>query len=187
LYIHVHHLHIPYLYLCRDKLASNPPTQLLQDYYSCYPDMWTTLETAAGVAAGNTSLVFPIVLLLLLPLLNQLLKCWIKVPTREEYKKADIEAAGEVMSVMLLRLRDDKHDGMIPNGVLMQLYKEVREAALMHLSLEHEGRQEVIADSGQNSFVAGWSSSSRSRTSERLPNEDLGGFESVPDGKHNQM
>jgi hypothetical protein len=93
------------------------------------------------VAAGNAALIFPIVMFFLIHLVYHVLKLLRMLPPPEEYGKGDVDAAVKTMGLLLLRLRDDKHKGIVPNGILLQFYKELRDATLINISEERFGAE----------------------------------------------
>ena len=52
-----------------------------------------------------------------------------KVPPKEEFSAVEKRHASEVFSILLLRMRDKKSRGFRKKGVLLQLYREIEEAA----------------------------------------------------------
>lgn len=112
----------------RDKLEE-PPVQLTQTYYECYPSSYNALFAAFGIASGNTSLAVPLIVTMLLPLLYLLLMSIDQVPPKEEYTDPDKAQVIEMLSILLLRLRDGKTRGVKKNGLLVRLTKELISAA----------------------------------------------------------
>jgi len=109
--------------------VDNPPTKFFEDYYTCKPDSLTTLQTAAGVASGNTSLTLPYAVFLFLPLVYYILLQLQQVPPPEEYTADEKATASDVLQTILLRLRDGKRNGVEKDGVLEKFYDELRTAA----------------------------------------------------------
>jgi hypothetical protein len=135
-----------YIYIClsnrvtlvryRDRLVQNPPVKFYQDYYTCHNDPRSTMQSAMGVAAGNTSLVIPFVLAVFLPLVFLLLRCADKVPLEELYDEDDEATAAKVLTGMLLRLRDKRASGLLKDGILSAWYAELTDSAKS--SMYHE-------------------------------------------------
>jgi hypothetical protein len=113
----------------RNNLAVNTPTQLTQDYYECYPDQFSAFLNAIGIASGNTQLAVPLTVCFLLPLVYLVLVAMRQAPPKEEYTNREKQQALEILSILLLRLRDGKSRGIRKNGVLIQLTEELIRAA----------------------------------------------------------
>jgi hypothetical protein len=105
------------------------PTQLTQDYFECYEGDFSAFFDAVGIASGNTSLAVPVLSCILLPLLYVFLILVKLAPPQKEYNKLEKDQALDILSLLLLRLRDGKTRGVKKNGVLMYLTKELIDAA----------------------------------------------------------
>jgi outer membrane biosynthesis protein TonB len=116
-------------FVSRNNLAENTPTQLTQDYYECYPDQFSAFLNAIGIASGNTQLAVPLTVCFLLPLVYLVLVIMRQAPPKEEYTNREKQQALEILSILLLRLRDGKSRGVRKNGVLIQLTEELIKAA----------------------------------------------------------
>eukprot|EP01038_Epipyxis_sp_PR26KG_P008682 gene8682-11733_t len=84
---------------------------------------------AVGIAAGNTQLFLPILVMSLLPFLYFLLVIIKQVPPKEEYPEEEKKQALEILSILLLRLRDGKTRGIRKKGLIETLAKEMIIAA----------------------------------------------------------
>lgn len=115
--------------MCRNRLVSTAPAQLTQDYYDCYPTASNAFFNALGIASGNTQLVVPLTVLVTIPLIYLFLVLIQQVPPKEEYTALEKEEVMEIVSIILLRLRDGKTRGFKKNGVLVKLTKELIKAA----------------------------------------------------------
>ena len=113
----------------RNRLVSTAPAQLTQDYYDCYPTASNAFFNALGIASGNTQLVVPLTVLVTIPLIYLFLVLIQQVPPKEEYTALEKEEVMEIVSIILLRLRDGKTRGFKKNGVLVKLTKELIKAA----------------------------------------------------------
>jgi len=111
------------------KLVQSPPVQLTENYYECYSDSFTAFINALGIASGNTQLAVPLTVIFLLPLVYFLLIAMNQAPPKEEYNNREKTQALEILSILLLRLRDGKSRGIRKNGILMQLTNELIKAA----------------------------------------------------------
>jgi len=120
-----------------ENLVQEPPTKFYENYYTCYPNSLTTLQTAAGVAQGNTAIVLPFVVFLLLPLVYFILFQLQQIPPPEEYTAEEKAAAADVLQTIMLRLRDGKRKSVEKDGVLDKFYEEVRDAA--YASFQDDG------------------------------------------------
>ena len=107
-----------------------------QDYFTCNPDTLSTVQAAVGVAAGNMSVTVPIALAILLPLVFLLLQCLDKVPMEDVYSEEDEEEALKVVAGMMLRLRDGRAAGLLPDSTLKVWYSELTESAQASLYRE---------------------------------------------------
>lgn len=105
------------------------PAQLTQNYYDCYPTASSAFFNALGIASGNTQLVVPLTVLATIPLIYLFLVLIRRVPPKEEYTALEKEEVMEIVSIILLRLRDGKTRGFKKNGVLVKLTKELIKAA----------------------------------------------------------
>lgn len=110
-------------------MVQNTPTALTQSYYDCYQSPESALFSALGIASGNTSLAVPIVVMAILPLLYLLLVAIRQVPPKEEYSDPEKDQAIEILSILMLRLRDGKTRGVKKGGILMKLTQELITAA----------------------------------------------------------
>jgi hypothetical protein len=63
----------------RDLLASNPPTELTENYYECRTSWQTALFNAVGVSLANVSLAVSVAGLLLVPFVFLLLEVTLPV------------------------------------------------------------------------------------------------------------
>lgn len=129
--------------LYRDLLVQNPPVKFYQDYYTCHNDPLSSLQAAMGVAAGNTSVVVPIILAMLLPFVFLLLRVLDKVPLEDIYNEDDEAAAAKMLAGMLLRLRDKRAAGLLRDGILSAWYAELTDSAKS--SLYHELIDPVVS------------------------------------------
>jgi hypothetical protein len=105
------------------KLVETPPVQFTQIYYECYQDSTSAFITALGVASGNVQIFIPISVFLILPFLYCILVAIRQVPPREEYKKNERSEVSDILSLLLLRIRDGKTRAIKKNGVLQALAK----------------------------------------------------------------
>jgi TRAP-type C4-dicarboxylate transport system permease small subunit len=112
-----------------DNLVNTPPVVLVENYYECYQDVFTAFMDALGIASGNTQLAVPITVVFLLPMVYFILVAIKQAPPKEEYTNIEKKQALEILSILLLRLRDGKSRGVKRNGILMQLTNELIKAA----------------------------------------------------------
>jgi hypothetical protein len=124
-------------YYFRDKIVQKPPTKFYEDYYTCKPNALITLQTAAGVASGNSSLALPFVVFLLMPFIYLILRQLRQLPPPEEYSAEDKANAADVLHTIMLRLRDGKRKGVKKGGLLENLYEELRDAS--YASFQDDG------------------------------------------------
>lgn len=122
-------LYINILFIIRIKVLDTAPAQLTQNYYECYQNSDSAFFNALGIASGNTQLAVPLAVLALLPVLYILLVAVRKVPPKEEYTNLEKDQAIEILSILLLRIRDGKTRGVKSKGVLLNLTKELIAAA----------------------------------------------------------
>lgn len=115
--------------MIRQKLVDAAPVELTQHYYDCYPSATSALLNAFGIASGNTQLVVPLTVLATIPLVYIFLVIIQRVPPKEEYTNEEKMEVMEIVSIILLRLRDGKSRGIRKDGVLMKLTKELIKAA----------------------------------------------------------
>lgn len=105
------------------KLIDNPPVQFTQTYYECYETTSSALLTSLGVASGNSQLFIPIVMVAILPLIYAILVCIRQVPPKEEYQKIEKAQVMDILSLVLLRMRDGKTRNIKKDGVLLRMAK----------------------------------------------------------------
>jgi hypothetical protein len=110
-------------------LVYNPPVQFTQIYYECYEPASSAFITAVGVASGNTQIFIPFAVFGLLPFLYFILVAIRQVPPKEEYTKQEKKEAVEILSLLLLRIRDGKTRGIRKKGTLESLARELIAAA----------------------------------------------------------
>ena len=58
----------------RARLAENPPTPIVQNYYTCYPTEWSTLSQSIGIGTGDAAFWMGLVSLLISPTVYLLLQ-----------------------------------------------------------------------------------------------------------------
>lgn len=107
------------------KLVASPPVQFTQIYYECYDNTQSAIVAAIGIAQGNTQTFLPFFVVLALPILYFILVVIREVPPKAEYKEQEKTEVSEILSLLMLRLRDGKTRGVKKNGVLMGLAKEM--------------------------------------------------------------
>lgn len=113
-----------------ENLKGIPPEKLTQNYFECIPTVFGTLLNALGVAIGNTSLAMMISLFAMLPFIYYVLIFLNHdVTTKEEYSSHKKKQAMEVFSTSLLRIRDNKVQGVRENGVLKLIFEELKDLA----------------------------------------------------------
>ncbi len=113
-------------------LQRNPPEAISETYFECFPTVSSTLLNALGVASGNTSLAMTLFFFAVLPVLYLILAVLSQIPPKEEYSVEEKEQATELLSIILLRIRDGKSRGIQKSGVLTKLAHELMAAAQIH-------------------------------------------------------
>lgn len=124
------------------KLQAVPPEAISETYFECYPHMDATFINAIGVASGNTSIAMIVFLFLMLPVLYIILAVISQIPSKEEYSHDEKQDAMELLSIILLRLRDGKSRGIKRRGVLAGLAKELMSAAEIETAEEPDSDDE---------------------------------------------
>ena len=112
------------------KMIDQPPTPIIEDYYECVLTPVNALINAAGIASGNASLIVPMVMFALLPLMYLWLTLSGNVQPKPEYEKMEITAALECLSLQILRVRDNRRRGLKKEGYIQNLSEELTIAAL---------------------------------------------------------
>lgn len=112
-----------------DQLIYNPPTPIVENYYECTLQNYDALNNSIGIASGNVSVVVPIVMFALLPLMYLWLTITGNVQNKEEYDKETRDAALDLFALQMLRIRDGKTRGLKKNGKLFSIAEELVIAA----------------------------------------------------------
>ena len=112
-----------------DNIIHNPPTPIVEDYYECVLKPTDALINAAGIASGNMSVITPLAMLGLLPLIYLWLTLTGNVKPKPEYTKDDKEMALDYLALQILRVRDNRIRGIKQDGYLMNFSHELIKAA----------------------------------------------------------
>lgn len=134
----------------RSRLVDTAPVQLTQDYYACLPTASSAFLNALGIATGNTQLIVPFAVLVTIPLVYLFLVLINRVPPKEEYSPKEKEEVMEIVSIILLRLRDGKTRGIRKQGVLMRLTHELISAAKEEVGYPDSDDDDEDDDEGDN-------------------------------------
>ena len=111
-----------------ESIIHNPPTPIVEDYYACTLTPLNAVINAAGIASGNASLILPLVMAGLLPLMYVWLTATGNVKPKPEYSEEDKQTALDYMALQVLRVRDKRVRGMKKNGILVQFGNELVKA-----------------------------------------------------------
>eukprot|EP01035_Chromulina_nebulosa_P017996 gene17996-23634_t len=113
-----------------NDLASSPPTLLTESYFRCTPFVLTALESAVGIANGNTSTVMPFLIFVLIPSIYILLSKY-GLLRQESYTKQQKDATLNDLAILLLKLRDleKKNPNAITDPVLKNLLNAVNSSS----------------------------------------------------------
>eukprot|EP01039_Chlorochromonas_danica_P004934 gene4934-5417_t len=139
-----------------DKLSSNPPVPLTQNYYECYMTQDAAFLNAVGVASGNSSIAMLVFMIVLLPVIYTLLAIFQQVPEQDEYSERQRQIALDTFSAALLRIRDHKLDPH-RQEVLDKLYHE-----LVYVLYEHHDEEEGKQSAADLEHAAAHSAQSNS-------------------------
>eukprot|EP01038_Epipyxis_sp_PR26KG_P009741 gene9741-13107_t len=108
-----------------EKLKNNPPTTLTESYFECYPRAKDTLLNAVGIATGNTSAIFPLFLLLILPIMYFFLNQIRAVPPPTLYNPEERDQVLKELADYILLIRDGKPIGVATAPTLRSLADEM--------------------------------------------------------------
>lgn len=112
-----------------DMIVSNPPVEIIENYYECTMLPYDSMFNALGVAGGNIGIAVPIIVMCCLPFMYGWLKLTGNVQPAPEYEKHEKEAALDLLALQLLRIRDGRVRGMKAEGELQKIGKELVLAA----------------------------------------------------------
>ncbi len=108
-----------------DNLGKDPPTTLTEAYYKCTQSTWQSFVTASGVAYGNVGLLFPIFIIVLVPLLYFYLVIARKLPPEEVYSHKEKLSAIEELGEILLLIRDGEDSNLEKNSTVYKLAQNI--------------------------------------------------------------
>lgn len=122
----------------RQQLLHDAPVKFYESYFSCLPDQLTALQMASGSAWSNLSLVLPFMVFACVPVLRILLRRWSCLPSPEssvlssppslspaEYSKDEIQRAGKMLALQLLRCRDGLQLKKVESIGHMELWEQL--------------------------------------------------------------
>jgi hypothetical protein len=112
-----------------DNMINSPPTPIVETYYDCVMTPYDSMMNAAGVASGNVSLIVPILVFMVLPLMYLWLTLTGNVQSKPEYENQELDSALQLLALQILRIRDDHLRGIKKDGLLIEMTRELVTAA----------------------------------------------------------
>jgi hypothetical protein len=113
------------------NLASNPPSDLTEQYYKCYNFKSNAFFSALGIAAGNVGFWVPLVLMCgLLPFIFVYFQITGVTLEKEVFTDSQKDKAAKELAEHLLSIIANKPKGVNQYGVLSQLARELQELAV---------------------------------------------------------
>ena len=108
-----------------DKLGIDTPTTLTEEYYKCSQSTWQAFINASGIAYSNVGLLFPVFIIVLIPLLYFYLTLARKLPPEETYSHREKLSAVEELGEILLLIRDGDDSNVAKNSAVYALAENI--------------------------------------------------------------
>jgi hypothetical protein len=113
----------------RNALASSPPSNLTENYYSCTQGNLAALFVAVGVSNGNVSALVVLITVMMVPISYLVLHFSDSLPVKEEYSDEERELALKELLNQILRARDGNAAPCVMKGYISRIAEELVEAA----------------------------------------------------------
>ncbi len=112
------------------EFANNPPVEITESYFKCFPYSSYALLSSIGIAAGGAKAVLPFMLIVIMPIIYILLqRSGLLTIIEAPYYPIEKEQALKELAEYMLLVRDGKETKLHEHSVVHKLSKELIAAA----------------------------------------------------------